>query len=171
MRFPTRLYRRPPRGWPDVRRELEAAGVSRVDVDSQVPVAQTPAAPSRVDASSPRYARHVLSGHDGEQLVDADTIEQAAHRLREAAPGARLILFGTHAWASASAHSDLDFLVILPEPPVDAAAESVRLRRALRGMLLAADIFVVGAQSVRDWRGVPNSLIGAALGEGRELTL
>lgn len=30
MRLP-RLYRRPPRGWADVKRELEAAGVPRVD--------------------------------------------------------------------------------------------------------------------------------------------
>lgn len=170
MRVPW-LYRRPARGWPDVRRELEAAGVPRVGVDSKAPARQQASASrGRTGAASPRFASHVLAGHGGEQVIDAETIEQAAHRLREAAPGTRLILFGAHAWASASAHSDLDFLVILPEPPTDAAAESVRLRRALRGMLLAADIFVVGAQSVRDWRGVPNSLIGAALAEGRELT-
>ncbi len=103
--------------------------------------------------------------------MDEQTIERAAQQLWEAAPaGTRLVLFGSHAWGRAGAHSDIDFLVIEPEPVADPAAEAVRLRRALRGMLLAVDILVVSARSVREWRAVPSSLIGAALAEGRELS-
>jgi len=64
----------------------------------------------------------------------------------------------------------LDFLVIEPEVK-DAANESVRLRRALRGLPLAADIIVVSEQSVREWRDVRSSLIGAAMAERRELAV
>lgn len=102
-------------------------------------------------------------------MIDKTVIEEAGRRLSEAAPpGTRVVLFGSHARGEAGRHSDLDFLVIEPEVK-DAANESVRLRRALRGLLLAADVIVVSEESVREWRDVSSSLIGAAMAEGREL--
>jgi predicted nucleotidyltransferase len=102
-------------------------------------------------------------------VIDEAVIDEAGRRLSEAAPaGTRVILFGSHARGEAGRHSDLDFLVIEPEVG-DAANESVRLRRTLRGLLLAADVIVVSEQKVREWRGVRSSLIGVALAEGREL--
>ena len=76
-------------------------------------------------------------------VFDDAVIQEAGRRiLRAAPPGSRVILFGSHARGEAGEHSDLDFLVI--EPVVhNAARESVRLRRHLRGMLVSADIIVV----------------------------
>jgi uncharacterized protein len=104
-----------------------------------------------------------------ERVIDEATIDEAARRLSDACPpGTRVILFGSHARGEAGKHSDLDFLVI--EPQVEnAAEESVRLRRTLRGLLLAADVIVASEQRVRDWRDVKGSLIHVALAEGREL--
>lgn len=105
-----------------------------------------------------------------EQTVDEESIAQVASKLYAAAPaGTRLVLFGSHAWGAASRRADLDLLVIEPGELPDPAAEAVRLRRALRGLLLAVDILVVSARSAGEWRGVRNSLIGGALAEGREL--
>lgn len=78
------------------------------------------------------------------------------------------MLFGSHARGEAGPRSDLDFLVILPAVE-DPAEESLRLRRVLRGLRLAADVIVVSDQEVDDWRGVPGSLIHAALSDAREL--
>jgi predicted nucleotidyltransferase len=104
-----------------------------------------------------------------ERVIDEATIDEAGRRLSGAAPpGTRVILFGSHARGEAGKHSDLDFLVIEPEVE-NAAEESVRLRRTLRGLLLAADVIVASEQRVRDWREVKGSLIHAALAEGREL--
>jgi predicted nucleotidyltransferase len=115
---------------------------------------------SRVSVNGTRYRRH---------MIDEATIDEAARRLWDAVPSrSRVILFGSHARGEAGDYSDLDFLVVEPEVE-DAAAESVRLRRALRGLPLAADIIVVSEQRVREWQGVRSSLIGAALAEGREL--
>jgi predicted nucleotidyltransferase len=80
----------------------------------------------------------------------------------------RVILFGSHAWGEAGRHSDLDFLVLEPDVQ-NAAEESVRLRRTLRGLLYAADVIVASEQRVSDWREVKGSLIHVALAEGREL--
>ena len=101
-------------------------------------------------------------------MFDATVIAEAARRLSQAAPGARVILFGSHARGDAGCRSDLDFLVV--EPDVDhRGEESVRLRRALRGLRIAADVIVVSARDVDEWRDVPGSLVHAALSEGREL--
>jgi predicted nucleotidyltransferase len=101
--------------------------------------------------------------------VDEDAlIEEAGRRLAAAAPGARVILFGSHARGNAYRHSDLDLLVV--EPGIShTGEESVRLRRALRGLTIAADVIVVSEEHVNDWRDVRGSLIHAALSEGRTL--
>ncbi len=104
----------------------------------------------------------------GMQVVDKPLIEEAGRRLASAAPGARVILFGSHARGEADPHSDVDFLVI--EPHVDdEAGESVRLRRALRGLRLPTDIIVVGSRYAEDWANVRGSLVHAALSQGRVL--
>jgi predicted nucleotidyltransferase len=170
MRRPSWL-RRAPRGWPDVRRELEADGVPRVGMEPEGPAAQAHLARGRLGQHAGPLENHDVAHHYGEQVIDEEAIENAAGRLWEAAPAdTRLFIFGSHAWARASARSDLNLLVIEPGEVEDPANEAVRLRRALRGLLIAADIIVVSAAAAREWRGVPNSLVGAALAEGRELT-
>jgi predicted nucleotidyltransferase len=102
-------------------------------------------------------------------MFDDAVIQEAGLRiLRAAPPDSRVILFGSHARGEANKHSDLDFLVI--EPSVEnAARESVRLRRELDDLVLAADVIVVSEQRVDEWRDVRMSLIHVALTEGREL--
>jgi hypothetical protein len=66
--------------------------------------------------------------------------------------------------------SDLDFLVA--EPSVDdAAEESVRLRRTLRGLGLFAEVLVASEREAEDWREVHGSLIHSALSEGRPMAV
>jgi predicted nucleotidyltransferase len=91
-------------------------------------------------------------------------------RLSEAAPRARVILFGSHARGEAGQRSDVDFLVVEPEVE-DEAAESVRLRKALRGLLVPAEVIVVSEDRVHEWRNVPGSLVHVALAEGIDLAV
>src|SRR5438105_2591865 len=102
-------------------------------------------------------------------MADEALIEEASRRLAAAAaPGTRVILFGSHVRGDAGRRSDLDFLVV--EPTVEhAGEESVRLRRALRGLGIAADVIVVSAHDAEEWREVRGSFLHAALSEGREL--
>jgi uncharacterized protein len=120
-------------------------------------------------ATLPAQVRIDMATRYREPVIDEATIDEAAQRIADASPpGTRVILFGSHARGDAGKHSDLDFLVIEPEVE-NTAEESVRLRRTLRGLLLAADVIVTSEQRVRDWRDVKGSLIHAALAEGREL--
>ena len=102
-------------------------------------------------------------------MFDEAVIEEAGRRLLAAAPAqTRVILFGSHARGDAGKHSDLDFLVIEPEVE-NPTSESVRLRRALRGLDLFADVIVASTDETEAWRDVYGSLIHAALAEGRQL--
>jgi predicted nucleotidyltransferase len=101
-------------------------------------------------------------------MFDETVIAEAARRLSEAAPHARVILFGSHSRGTAGPHSDLDFLVV--EPSVDdPAEESARLRRTLRGLGLFADVVVISEREAEEWREVRGSLIHSALSEGRPI--
>jgi predicted nucleotidyltransferase len=102
-------------------------------------------------------------------VFDENVITEAGRRLLTAAPpGTRVILFGSHARGDAGKHSDLDFLVIEPEVE-DWGLESVRLRSTLDELEVFADVIVVSAQRVDDWRDVQGSVIHEALAEGHEL--
>jgi predicted nucleotidyltransferase len=104
-----------------------------------------------------------------ERVLDDAVIAEAGRRLSEAAPpSSRVILFGSAARGELTRDSDLDFLVIEPEVE-NPALESVRLRRVLGDLVLAADVIVASEHRVKEWRDVGGSLIHAALAEGREL--
>ncbi len=100
--------------------------------------------------------------------VVPETIARAAELLREAAPSATLILFGSHARGDAGPESDVDLLVVEPGL-VDRRAELVRLRRVLRPLRIPVDLLVVTDRDVAEWGGLPGTALYPALKEGRVL--
>ncbi len=101
-------------------------------------------------------------------MIDERVIAEAGRRLAAAAPGARVILFGSHARGDAARHSDLDFLVVEPEVDDD-GGEAVRLMRVLRDLRVPADVIVVSERYAEDWRDVRGTLVHDALSQGRVL--
>ena len=95
-------------------------------------------------------------------------IAEAGRRLAEAAPDARVILFGSHARGEAGPNSDLDLLVIEPELG-SRRAEFVRLREELRGLEVAIDLILVSDQHVEEWGHFEGTMLNDALSEGRVL--
>ena len=102
-------------------------------------------------------------------MIDERLIVEAGRRLAAAAPGAQVILFGSHARGEAAPHSDLDFLVVEPDVDDD-GAEAVRLMRVLRDLRVPTDVIVVSERYAEDWRDVRGTLVHAALSQGRLLT-
>ncbi|KPK85256.1 MAG: DNA polymerase subunit beta [Phycisphaerae bacterium SM23_33] len=99
-------------------------------------------------------------------MADASTIETAAHMLLRAAPGSKVILFGSHARGTLQHESDLDFLVVEPKL-TDRHGEMVRLRQVLRPLRIPVDVLVVSAEVFEQWRDTPNTVIHDAAREGK----
>ena len=101
-------------------------------------------------------------------MIAPELIDEAARRIVAAAPGARVILFGSRARGEAGPDSDVDVLVV--EPHVgDRLGEIVRLQRVLAPLRLPADVVVVSEAHVQEWGDVQNTMLHDALREGRAL--
>lgn len=94
-----------------------------------------------------------------------DTIGEVA---RSAIPGARVLLFGSHARGLADAESDYDILIIT-EHPTDVQAKFA-LRTRIRKQLLASgircDVLIQSEQEVQTKRELPGHIVRSALREG-----
>lgn len=100
-------------------------------------------------------------------MTTEELIDRAGRALAAAAPPAsRVILFGSHARGDAKTGSDLDFLVIEPDPD-HSGSESVRLRRALRDFPATIDVVVVSRDLAERRSKVPGTMVDRALREGR----
>ena len=99
-------------------------------------------------------------------MIDEATIQQAVELLRQAAPSATIIMFGSCARGESTEDSDLDVLVI--EPNVTSRLEEmVRLRKVLRPLGIPADV-LVATKDTFEYRGdTPNTIYYEVAREGR----
>ena len=86
--------------------------------------------------------------------------------LRAAAPGAKIIIFGSRVRGGATAGSDLDILVVESEVK-SKWDETVRLRDALRPLRVPVDILVVSDATFQKWADTPGTVCYEAVTEGR----
>jgi predicted nucleotidyltransferase len=98
--------------------------------------------------------------------VTPEKINEVIRRIIAVANPVSIILFGSCGRGEHGPNSDVDILVVEREVP-DRYAEAVRLNRALRGMLLAVDVLVIGEHELAAWSQVPGSVYRTAQLEGK----
>ncbi|SPE28708.1 DNA polymerase beta domain protein region [Acidobacteriia bacterium SbA2] len=99
-------------------------------------------------------------------MIDEATIKQAVELLRQAAPDATIIVFGSCARGDITDDSDLDLLVV--EPKVASRHEEmVRLRKVLRPLGVPADVLVASKDTFEYWSDTPNTIYYEVAREGR----
>jgi len=103
-----------------------------------------------------------------EWAVTPEKLNEAVRRIVAVADPVKVILFGSRARDDAGAESDVDLLVIEREVK-DRYAEMLRLNEALRGLILAVDVLVIGQKDFEEWSQTPGSVYRAASREGRIL--
>ena len=100
--------------------------------------------------------------------VTADKVNDVVNRLVAAASPLRLIAFGSAARGDLAAANDLDLLVVEPEL-TSRYSETVRLQKALRGVLMSVDLVVTSQARFIERCRIPGTLEYAAHREGRVL--
>ena len=99
-------------------------------------------------------------------MISEEIINKAVTLLKNAAPDATIILFGSHARGAAQERSDVDFMVVGPEVKAR-RAEMVRLLEALRPLRLEVDVLVASKKTFEEWSKAPGTVYYNALNEGK----
>jgi predicted nucleotidyltransferase len=95
-----------------------------------------------------------------------ELLEEIKRRILAISDPEQIILFGSHARGIAGPDSDLDLLVI--EEGIDAPRrESVRLRAALRGLLVPIDVLVATPNQIERYRNSIGLIYNSILREGK----
>ena len=101
----------------------------------------------------------------GERNI-TELLEEIKRRILAVSDPEQIILFGSHARGIAGPDSDLDLLVI--EEGIDATRrESVRLRAALRGLLVPIDVLVATPNQIERYRNSIGLIYNSILREGK----
>jgi len=99
---------------------------------------------------------------------DPEFLAQIVQRIVETVHPLRIILFGSAARGDSGPHSDLDFLIVMPDG-IHRRQTARRIFRKLCGMGFAKDVIVVTEEDVRRLKDNPSMIVMPALQEGKEL--
>jgi uncharacterized protein len=82
--------------------------------------------------------------------ITPQKVQQVIDRIVEISRPKRLILFGSYVRGETNINSDLDVLVVVDQDLPSYRDESVRIRRALRGISMPMDILVASEKKFRE---------------------
>jgi predicted nucleotidyltransferase len=96
----------------------------------------------------------------------AELLQEITRRILAVSAPEQIILFGSYVYGEPGPDSDLDLLVVT-EGVKAPRQESVRLRRALRGLLVPIDVIVATPQQIARHRDSIGLIYGPAIRDGR----
>lgn len=99
--------------------------------------------------------------------VTPQKVQAAVEKIIETAQPRQIILFGSYVRGRMHRDSDLDVLVVSGDPVDNPRQESVRIRRALRGIGMPMDILVVSESRLKELADTPGLIYREALREGK----
>jgi len=99
--------------------------------------------------------------------ITPEKVQAAVDRVVEACSPRRIILFGSGASGKLHRDSDLDLLVVMSRSIENRRKESVRIRRALKGLLIPIDIVVIEENQLASLVDLPGLVYREAVRNGR----
>jgi predicted nucleotidyltransferase len=99
--------------------------------------------------------------------ITPSKVESAIRRIIEVGSPRKIILFGSYVKNMTNPNSDVDFLLVTGNDIENPRKESVRIRRALRGISMPMDIIVVPEYVWTRFKDQPGTIYREALREGR----
>jgi predicted nucleotidyltransferase len=98
----------------------------------------------------------------------SDQLPEIARRIVNTSNPEKIILFGSYARGTFGADSDLDLLIIVSGVK-HLREESIRVRRALRGLLVPVDIVIATPEQIERLGNTAGLVYQTALSEGKVL--
>lgn len=102
-------------------------------------------------------------------MLTQETLQEISRRISADLHPDQIILFGSYAWGTPTADSDVDLLVIVPESDESPHRRAVRAHRSLSGLAIPCDIVVRTRAEMDRINPVRSSLLYRALTEGKRL--
>lgn len=99
--------------------------------------------------------------------ITPEKIEAAIQQIVRVAQPRKIILFGSTVQGRANINSDLDILVVTAHEVDSPRKESVRIRRALRGISMPMDILVISEQRLQELANQPGLIYREAIRYGK----
>ena len=99
--------------------------------------------------------------------ITQDKVDETVARIVQKCSPRRVILFGSFARGETDRNSDLDLLVVTQQEVESPRRESVRIRRALRGISMSMDILVVSESRLQALADAPGLIYREALRNGK----
>jgi len=99
--------------------------------------------------------------------VTQEKVTAVIQKIIEVSRPRKLIIFGSYVGGTMRRNSDLDILVVTGEDIQDPRRESVRIRRALKGILMPMDILVVQESVLKEYAETPGLIYREAVKSGK----
>lgn len=100
-------------------------------------------------------------------VITPEKVQTAIQKIIEVSQPRKLILFGSYVSGETHPNSDLDILIVTREDVENPRKESVRIRRALKGILMSMDILVVPESKLRELSNLPGLIYREATRNGK----
>ena len=100
----------------------------------------------------------IESARRPEWAVTPEKAKRAVERIIEVTSARKIIIFGSFATGATTTNSDFDVLVITGNDISSPRRESVRIRRALRGISMPMDIIVIPEATWTQVRDCPGTI-------------
>ena len=99
--------------------------------------------------------------------ITPEKIEATIKRIVSVAQPRKVILFGSVIAGTPHPDSDLDLLVVTKDEVASRREESVRIRRALRGISMLMDILVISEKRLEELADMPGLVYREAVQHGK----
>lgn len=99
--------------------------------------------------------------------VTPQKVQMVIEKIVEVGQPRKLILFGSYVHGDMHLSSDLDILVVAGNDIKNTRKESVRIRRALKGIIMSMDILVVRESRLEELVNTPGLIYKEAMQKGK----
>ena len=99
--------------------------------------------------------------------ITPEKVQKVIQKIVEVSQPRKLILFGSYIRGDTNSNSDLDILVVASDKIDSPRKESVRIRRALKGIVMSMDILVVPESRLKELASTPGLIYREAIKNGK----